>query len=110
MKRALTPAVSGHCPCGGTYRWLPREERGFLVPGSATMRCDRCGAERPRVNPRWRYAVEVRYADSEAPWEWWNGSNSGAGAVAVAKRYAKHPDRSVRVREEGTERIVWSTR
>lgn len=63
------PAVSGHCPCGGTYRWLPREERGFLVPGSAAMRCDRCGAERPRANPRWRYAVEVRYADSEAPWE-----------------------------------------
>ena len=58
-------------------------------------------------SPSWRYAVEVY--EGSGSWSWWSGSNSGAGAVASAKRYARDPDRDVRVREEATGRIVWST-
>lgn len=46
-RKGATPALSGTCACGGAFRTLPREEGGFLVPGSREVRCDRCGKEKP---------------------------------------------------------------
>lgn len=45
-RKVQVPA--GTCACGGSFRWLPREERGFLVPGSSEYRCDRCGTPGPQ--------------------------------------------------------------
>lgn len=52
------------------------------------------------------YSVEVQ--EQSGAWSWWNSSPTLAGARSIARRYAKHPDRAVRVvASDG--RVVWGT-
>ena len=53
------------------------------------------------------YIVEVR--EESGRWSYWNQSSRAPSAIAIAKRYAQHPDRQIRVRVDGSERVIWST-
>lgn len=51
------------------------------------------------------YLVEFR--EESGRWSYWNQSSRAPGAIAIAKRYARHPDRDIRVRVDGSDRVIW---